>query len=121
LAPIAVSWSSNENARPAIGWERGHDVGPNLLSISNRTPDEVLANVLDPNREVAPNFQEYVVILDDGRVLTGIIAEETATSVTLRRAEAIEETRSAISCGLIFFSKPSGIREWPVPEICSIF
>lgn len=72
--------------------DRGHNVGPNLLSIRNRTPAEVLANVLDPNREVAPNFQEYVVALDDGRVLTGIIAEETATSLTLRRAEGIEET-----------------------------
>jgi putative membrane-bound dehydrogenase-like protein len=72
--------------------DRGHNVGPNLLSIHNRTPAEVMANVLDPNREVAPNFQEYVVALDDGRILTGIISEETATSVTLRRAEGIEET-----------------------------
>lgn len=72
--------------------DRGHNVGPNLLSIRNRPPDEVLANVLDPNREVAPSFQEYVVALDDGRILTGIITDETPTSVTLRRAEGIEET-----------------------------
>lgn len=71
---------------------QGHDVGPNLLSIRNRTPAELLANVLDPNREVAPSFQEYVVTLDDGRVLTGIITEETATSLTLRRAEGVQET-----------------------------
>jgi putative heme-binding domain-containing protein len=72
--------------------DRGHNVGPNLLSIRNRTPDEILANVLDPNREVAPSFQEYVVALDDGHILTGMITEETPTSVTLRRAEGIEET-----------------------------
>ncbi|HWB11092.1 MAG TPA: PVC-type heme-binding CxxCH protein [Pirellulales bacterium] len=72
--------------------ERGHNVGPNLLSIRNRTPEELVASLLDPNREVAPNFQEYVVALDDGRILTGIISEETATSVTLRRAEGVEET-----------------------------
>ncbi|HQU42795.1 MAG TPA: c-type cytochrome [Pirellulales bacterium] len=72
--------------------ERGHNVGPNLLSVRNRTPAEVLANVLDPNREVAPNFQEYIVLLDEGRTITGIISEETATSVTLRRAEGIAET-----------------------------
>lgn len=71
---------------------QGHDVGPNLLSIRNRTPEEVLVNVLQPNREVAPNFQEYIVALDDGRTLTGIIADETANSVTLRRAEGIDET-----------------------------
>ncbi|MGH7135685.1 MAG: PVC-type heme-binding CxxCH protein [Pirellulales bacterium] len=72
--------------------DRGHNVGPNLLSIRNRTPGEVLANVLDPNREVSPSFQEYVVTLDDGRVLTGMVADETAASLTLRRAEGIEET-----------------------------
>ncbi|HJT31135.1 MAG TPA: PVC-type heme-binding CxxCH protein [Pirellulales bacterium] len=72
--------------------DRGHDVGPNLLSIKHRTRAEVLTHVLDPNREVAPNFQEYVVALDDGRIVTGIIADETATSVTLRRAERIDET-----------------------------
>lgn len=72
--------------------DRGHDVGPNLLSIKHRTRAEVLTHVLDPNREVAPNYQEYVVALDDGRLVTGIIAEETATSITLRRAERIDET-----------------------------
>ncbi len=72
--------------------ESGHDVGPSLLTIKHRTREEVLTHVLDPNREVAPNFQEYVVALDDGRVIAGIIADETATSVTLRRAERIDET-----------------------------
>lgn len=71
---------------------QGHDVGPSLLTIRNRTPAEVLANVLEPNREVAPNFQEYVVALDDGRTVTGIISDETAGSVTLRRAEGVAET-----------------------------
>ena len=72
--------------------DRGHEVGPNMLSIKHRTREEVLTHVLDPNREVPPNFQEYVVLLDDGRVVTGMVAEETATSVTLRRAERIDET-----------------------------
>ncbi|HEX7449893.1 MAG TPA: PVC-type heme-binding CxxCH protein [Pirellulales bacterium] len=72
--------------------DRGHDVGPSLLTIKHRTREELLAHILDPNREVAPNFQEYVVALDDGRIVTGIIADETATSVTLRRAERIDET-----------------------------
>ena len=31
-------------------------------------------------------------MVDDGRVATGIIAEETATSLTLRRAENQQET-----------------------------
>jgi len=35
---------------------------------------------------------EYVVVLTDGRVSTGIIAAETPGSITLRRAEGAQET-----------------------------
>jgi putative membrane-bound dehydrogenase-like protein len=72
--------------------ERGHAVGPNLASVQRRTPEEILVHILDPNREVAPEFLEYTVALKDGRVLSGVIAAETATSVTLKRAQEAEDT-----------------------------
>jgi putative heme-binding domain-containing protein len=72
--------------------ERGQAVGPNLASVARRTPEEILTHVLDPNREVAPDFLEYVVALKDGRVASGLIVTETATGVTLRRAQGAEET-----------------------------
>jgi putative heme-binding domain-containing protein len=72
--------------------DKGHEVGPNLATIRHRTPQEVLAHVLDPNREVAPNYVEYIVALDDGRIATGLIASETATSIALRAADNKQET-----------------------------
>ncbi len=42
--------------------------------------------MLDPNREVNPQFVDYIVETSDGRVLTGLLAAETATSVTLKQA-----------------------------------
>ena len=72
--------------------DKGYEVGPNLLTIKHRTAEEILTHVLDPNREVPPNFLEYVVALDDGRIVTGVIAEETATSITLRRPQGAVET-----------------------------
>ena len=72
--------------------ERGHAVGPNLASVQRRTPEEILLHILDPNREVAPDYLEYAVAIDDGRVLTGLVAAETAASLTLRRAEGSEDT-----------------------------
>jgi putative heme-binding domain-containing protein len=65
----------------------GHEIGPNLATIKNRGPETILLNVLDPNREVNPQYVNYVLITDDGRSITGMIAAETATSVTLKRAE----------------------------------
>lgn len=70
----------------------GQDVGPSLLAVNRRTPAEILVHVLDPNREVAPQYQLYTLVLRDGRLATGIVASETATSITLRRAENVQET-----------------------------
>jgi hypothetical protein len=47
---------------------------------------------VDPNRQVAPDYLEYAVALDDGRVLTRLVAAESAASLTLRRAEGSEDT-----------------------------
>lgn len=47
-----------------------------------------MVNVLDPNREVNPQYLNYVVLTEDGRTMTGMIVSENANSVTLRRAES---------------------------------
>ena len=70
----------------------GHEIGPNLASFRNRGAEAILVNVLDPNREVNPQFVNYVLITDDGRSLTGLIAGETAASVTLHRGDDASDT-----------------------------
>lgn len=70
----------------------GHEIGPNLATIKTRGPETILVNVLDPNREVNPQYLNYVVLTQDGRAMTGMISAETATSVTLRRAESASDT-----------------------------
>jgi putative membrane-bound dehydrogenase-like protein len=67
---------------------RGVDVGPNLATVASRSPEDLLTHILDPNREVAPNFVNYNVALDDGRVVSGIITLESANAISLKRAEA---------------------------------
>lgn len=70
----------------------GKDVGPNLATIRQWNSDQILINILDPNREVAPNFLSYSVETKDGRTFDGLIAEESAASLTLKRAEGVTET-----------------------------
>jgi putative membrane-bound dehydrogenase-like protein len=71
----------------------GIEVGPDLNSaLANKTPEALLIDILDPSREVDPRYIEYVITTTDGRQLTGMIAAETASSVTLRRAEKAEDT-----------------------------
>jgi putative membrane-bound dehydrogenase-like protein len=70
----------------------GNDIGPNLAAMKARGPEAIVLNVLDPNREVNPQYLNYAVLTIDGRQLTGIIAAETATSITLRRADSATDT-----------------------------
>jgi putative heme-binding domain-containing protein len=71
----------------------GIEVGPDLLSaLRNKAPETLLIDILDPSREVDPRYLNYQIITKSGRVFTGMIASETASSLTLRRAEKAEDT-----------------------------
>jgi putative heme-binding domain-containing protein len=71
---------------------QGFEIGPNLAAMQNRGPEAILTNVIDPNREVNPQYLNYVLITQDGRSFSGTVAAETATSITLRRAENVQDT-----------------------------
>lgn len=69
----------------------GHQVGPDFVSVQNKSPADLLVAILDPNREAQPNFQTYTAVTKQGRIHTGIISAETGASLTLKRAEAKED------------------------------
>lgn len=69
----------------------GQQVAPDLASVKNKSNADLLVSILDPNREAQPNFNVYTVITDQGRVYNGIIATESAGSITLKRAEAKQD------------------------------
>jgi putative membrane-bound dehydrogenase-like protein len=65
----------------------GIDVGPDISDSRTKTAEALLTDILNPNQAIDNNYISYVVTTKSGKVLTGIIASETATSLTLRRAE----------------------------------
>ncbi|MEX2288432.1 MAG: PVC-type heme-binding CxxCH protein [Planctomycetaceae bacterium] len=71
--------------------DTGHAIGPDLVSTKNKSPADLMISILDPNREAQPNFTSYTVVTYAGTLHNGIIAAETATSITLRRAEGKED------------------------------
>ncbi|MCI0642584.1 MAG: c-type cytochrome [Gemmataceae bacterium] len=71
----------------------GVEVGASLIAaLPNKTAEQLLVDILDPSREVDPRYIDYLVTTTSGKVLTGLIAAETASSLTLRRAEYAEDT-----------------------------
>ena len=71
---------------------RGHKVGPDLSGIVGRAPEALLVDILDPNREVESDFVTLTVATRRGQVVSGLLAEESATTLKLRHADAVEET-----------------------------
>lgn len=70
----------------------GSPVGPDLFGIRNQPKEAILLHIVIPEQEITQGFAAYVVATHDGRVLTGLLAAETPTSVTLRQALGKEET-----------------------------
>jgi putative heme-binding domain-containing protein len=72
--------------------EIGVNVAPDISDSRVKTAAQVLTDILQPNRAIDANYVGYSVQTADGRQLIGIIAAETATSVTLRQQEGKDVT-----------------------------
>jgi putative heme-binding domain-containing protein len=67
------------------------DVGPNLAALNEKNSETLLIAILDPNRAFESRYTNFSVATNDGRVLSGMIATETASAVTLRRQDGKED------------------------------
>jgi len=66
----------------------GNKVGPDLSGVAVNPKEHLIIDILDPSRSVEGNFRVYSVELKDGRVLNGLLASETKTSVEIIDAQA---------------------------------
>jgi len=71
---------------------QGNAVGPDLKAFYNKSASDFVTAILDPNAAVEPRYAGYVVVTRDGRSLTGVIANETASSLEVVQPGGIHET-----------------------------
>ena len=71
---------------------QGFEVGPDLSVYRNKGVADLLEAILDPNAIIEPRFVNYMVETGDDRSLTGLIASESAASLTLLQAQGVKET-----------------------------
>jgi putative membrane-bound dehydrogenase-like protein len=70
----------------------GHAVGPDLFDIRRQTKANILFHIVNPDAEIAPAFTAYLAEAKDGRILSGILVGDTATSITLRGPLGVESS-----------------------------
>ncbi len=66
----------------------GREVGPDLAAIRNRTPEQILPEILIPNRTIAQNYESYVVDTRSSGIIVGVLGEQTPTTITIRHEGA---------------------------------
>jgi putative heme-binding domain-containing protein len=72
--------------------EQGVQLGPDLITVKAKGRDGILTAILDPNKEVAPQFIAYTVETKDGQSLTGFITKDDASGLTLKMIGGAEQT-----------------------------
>ncbi|MCZ6792825.1 MAG: c-type cytochrome [Planctomycetota bacterium] len=72
--------------------EEGQRIGPDLTGMAVHSREELLTEIIDPNRSVEGNFRVYAVVTSDGLVLNGLLASESRTSIELFDSEGKKRT-----------------------------
>ncbi|MBX7168573.1 MAG: DUF1080 domain-containing protein [Pirellulales bacterium] len=76
----------------------GGKVGPELTGSNRANLDYILSNILDPSALIGKEYVAQVLALEDGRVVTGIVRNETPQALTVLTAnETLVIPRDEIS------------------------
>lgn len=76
----------------------GGEVGPDLTGLSRDDPTALLVNIVDPNAVIRAQYQQYAAVTRDGRIVTGILANQDQASLTFIDAQ---NKRATVSRGSV--------------------
>ena len=61
----------------------GTKIGPDLTTANRKDREFLLVSIVDPSVQVRKEYLVYAIETHDGRVVTGCIADQNASSITL--------------------------------------
>jgi len=105
---------------------QGEEVGPDITRNGRNDYAQLLSNVLDPSLVIGAGYQAHTVVTTDGRVLAGLVVEDTPGRLVLKlqggkteaipRDEVEEDTVSPVSL------MPEGLERQLTPqELADLF
>ena len=71
---------------------QGNAIGANLATLQDRSTRVLLTAILDPNQAVEGKYRTYTAVLNDGRTLSGMVVEESATNITMAASNGTTQT-----------------------------
>jgi putative heme-binding domain-containing protein len=96
--PEAATWQKALKAAPPNSTapalhrlkNEGNEIGPDLGTVAAKPDEQLLEAILDPNRAVEQRYLTHTIRTKDGKDHIGLLAEETANSLTLKLGAATE-------------------------------
>jgi putative membrane-bound dehydrogenase-like protein len=70
----------------------GFAVGPDLATVVDKEPEWLLTAMLDPNQAVDARYLSYVATTKNGLLLSGLLANESGNSITLKGPDGKQQT-----------------------------
>ena len=65
----------------------GVKIGPDLTGSNRKNLDYLLENIVDPSASVGAEFRTMIALLEDGRVINGVVTASTERTVTLQTGQ----------------------------------
>ena len=103
---------------------QGARIGPELTGIGARPRQDILVDIIDPNRSVEANYRMWTATLKNGDTYSGRLETETVTTVELldtagqkhilQRAEVAELKASNLSL------MPAGFEQLPAADLAAL-
>lgn len=70
----------------------GTAVGPDLSAEFQRAEETIIQDILAPSANISAGYSSYLLATSDGRIVTGLIESESASSVTIKQPEGKRQT-----------------------------
>jgi putative heme-binding domain-containing protein len=68
---------------------KGAQIGPDLTGANRSNLTYLLENILDPSATLATTYRSSLILLDDGRLISGVVVEETDRIVGVQTKDEI--------------------------------
>ena len=65
----------------------GVNVAPDISDTRTKKPEQLLMDILDPNKAIDANYFAYAVVTKEGKTESGVISSESSNSITLKQPE----------------------------------
>jgi putative membrane-bound dehydrogenase-like protein len=69
----------------------GHEIGPDLATVRNRTPERILFDVIMPSASIAQNYESYVVETKTRGLVQGVMGAQTPATIAIRHEGGVED------------------------------